>query len=85
MNKRWKELVVDAFFDESTNCSDSKMYHLGENKMEEFAKLIAQECADLCLKHAEFEGPFGVMEMRKGQNFYTIIRNHFGIAKGETE
>ena len=67
----------DVFMDSSSIIPDEFF--------ERFAQLIAQECADLCLKHAEFEGPFGVMEMRKGQNFYTIIRNHFGIAKGETE
>jgi hypothetical protein len=50
-----------------------------ENAIEKFAELIVRECADLCLKHAEYEGPFNTMEYRKGQHFNTIIKKHFGV------
>jgi len=45
MNKRIEQLAIEAFFDESTNGGDQKMYTFGEEKMQLFAKLIVQECA----------------------------------------
>jgi len=79
MNKRIEELAIKTFFDESTNGGNQKMYTFGEDKMQLFAELIVQECADLCLKYAECEGPFNTIEFRKGQHFNTIIKEHFEV------
>ena len=43
MNERIEKLVTEAFFDESTNGPDEKMYTLGERKMQLFAELIVRE------------------------------------------
>jgi hypothetical protein len=44
MNERIEKLVIEAFFDESTNGADQKMYTLGEEKIQKFAELIVREC-----------------------------------------
>jgi hypothetical protein len=46
---------------------------------DEFAELIVQECAGLCLKHETMPGAFQTVEYRRGRDFYTIIKNHFGL------
>lgn len=79
MNEHIKKLAIEAAFDEETMTPSDKMYTFTEEKMSKFAELIVKECADLCLKHAEYIGPFHNMEFRKGQHFYSIIRNHFGV------
>ena len=46
MNKRIEALAIEAFFDESTNGSDQKMYTFGEDKVQKFAELIVRECTE---------------------------------------
>jgi len=46
---------------------------------EKFAELIARECAELCLVHEISDEPFGTKSYRKGSQFHTIIKNHFGV------
>lgn len=76
MNKRIEQLVIEAFFDESTNGGDQKMYTFGEDKIQKFAELIIQECAETA------ESCFVRFPWNGGeQNIvcaYTI-RNHFGV------
>ena len=43
MNERIEKLVIEAFFDESTNGADQKMYTLGEEKIQKFAELIVED------------------------------------------
>lgn len=49
MNKRIQELASLA------NCSIDGMGY-GEGNIEKFAKLIIQECADVCYQHSENAG-----------------------------
>lgn len=72
MNERIRELAEQAGYDYGSYDS------FGLFDVEKFAELIVRECAELCLKHAEYEG-FTGMEFRKGQHFNTIIKNHFGV------
>jgi hypothetical protein len=78
MNNRIKELGLQAanWLDDQEPVNTAHAMQLYQEK---FAELIVRECAELCLKHAEFWGPFQQMEFRKGQHFYTIIKNHFGV------
>jgi len=50
MNKRIEQLAIEAFFDETTNGGDQKMYTFGEDKMQKFAELIARECASVAVQ-----------------------------------
>ena len=75
MNKRIEELITEAFFDESTNVFDEKMYTLGERKMQLFAELIVQECIDII-------APYTVRMSRPGEEYLhpiLEIKKHFGV------
>ena len=74
MNERIRELAEQAGYEYGSY----DPYGLFDK--EKFAELIVRECADLCLKHTEYEGPFNAMEYRKGQHFNTIIKQHFGVS-----
>ena len=45
MNRLFKEIAIEVFFDESTNGAGQKMYMFGEEKMQKFAEAIVRECA----------------------------------------
>jgi hypothetical protein len=68
MNERIEKLVIEAFFDESTNGADQKMYTLGEEKIQKFAELIVRECGNVAWKCGsefidnEIKKHFGVKE-----------------------
>ena len=80
MNERIRELVKQAGFHPDSNWDHTDWHAAGHSDVfEKFAELIVRECTELCLKHAEFWGPFQQMEFRKGQHFNTIIKNHFGV------
>jgi len=52
MNKRFKQIAEEVFFDESTTGKPGqKMYMFGELKMQKFAELIVRECIDICYNH----------------------------------
>ena len=72
MNERIKELEKQSVFYNE----DEEIWEIDHKK---FAELIVRECAELCLKYAEYENPFQQMEFRKGHHFNTIIKNHFGV------
>ena len=78
MNERIKELAEQARqIGEYVNYGQIR---LSPGQFEQkFAELIVRECAELCLKYAEYENPFQQMEFRKGHHFNTIIKNHFGV------
>lgn len=44
MNKRFEKLVAEAFFDETADASDTKIYKLNNAQMQKFAQLIVAEC-----------------------------------------
>jgi len=88
MNKRVQQLTIEAFFDESTNGGDQKMYTFGEEKMQLFAELIAQECADIFshqMKDYRFdEGVhlgLGDVRLTVGmeEDMVQHIKEHFGV------
>ena len=68
MNERIEKLVIEAFFDESTNGADQKMYTLGEEKIQKFAELIVRECIDV-MKQNDYHGEW------LGER----IKEHFGV------
>jgi ketopantoate reductase len=68
MNERIEKLVIEAFFDESTNGADQKMYTLGEEKIQKFAELIVRECGNVAWKC--------------GSEFIdNEIKKHFGVSE----
>lgn len=77
MNERIKELMKQSgaydYYEVNEGVDGD------EQPMIKFAELIVIECAELCLKYAEYEGPFNTMGYRKGQHFNTIIKHHFGV------
>ena len=75
MNQRIQELAEQAGYKPLGTFADELM----EIYNKKFAELIVRECAELCLKYAEYENPFQQMEFRKGHHFNTIIKNHFGV------
>lgn len=44
MNERIEKLIIETFFDESTNGGNQLMYTLGREKMQLFGELIVKEC-----------------------------------------
>ena len=71
MNERIKQLAEQAFFDESTSRPSTKMYTFSDHKMEKFAQLIVQECADKCLEMAYANpGP---------HHYAAMLKEHFGV------
>lgn len=72
MNKRIEELITEAFFDESTNGPDEKMYTLGERKMQLFAELIVQKCAGIIEKRQDLD-PGSKLRIS------WAVKKHFGI------
>lgn len=75
MNKRIREIAIEAFFDESTNGGDQKMYIFGEEKMHKFAQLIVIECIDII-------APYTVRMSKPGEEYLhpiLEIKKHFGV------
>jgi hypothetical protein len=71
MNERIRLLAEQAFFDESTSRPSTKMYTFSDHKMEKFAQLIVQECADKCLEMAYANpGP---------HHYAAMLKEHFGV------
>ena len=85
MNERVKELAEQAGFvmwaDESWKPEGQAVDWSSEYdaELEKFAELIVRECSDLCLQNETYDGIFNPMEYRKGNHFYAIIKNHFGV------
>jgi len=75
MNKRIEELAIETFFDESTNGGDQKMYTFGEDKMQLFAQLIVQECADI-VKNGYVPDVFSESCL---EDIANDIQEHFGV------
>ena len=67
MNERIEKLVIEAFFDESTNGEGQKMYTLGEEKIQKFAELIVEECAQRAEAYAYTSQNFNALaeELRR--------------------
>jgi hypothetical protein len=85
MNKRIEQLAIEAFFDETTNGGDQKMYTFGEDKMQKFAELIARECASVAVQDDKPDlsgNPYmdlnGAYTAGKGSASF-MIQEHFGI------
>lgn len=85
MNKRIEQLAIEAFFDETTNGGDQKMYTFGEDKMQKFAELIARECANVAVQDDKPDlsgNPYmdlnGAYTAGKG-SASLMIQEHFGI------
>jgi len=76
MNERIKELAEQAGMYYRSYPLDFAYSSFDEEK---FAKLIVQECADLCMKYDTCEDIDKPLEHRKGRHFYTIIKKHFGV------
>jgi hypothetical protein len=74
MNERIEKLVIEAFFDESTNGADQKMYTLGEEKIQKFAELIVKECAEIAKHHVMNISTYSDAEFVDEQ-----IKQHFGV------
>ena len=80
MNERIEKLIIEAFFDESTNGPDEKMYTLGERKMQLFAELIVKECLRIVYERQEMaptddDGYFKVALDMVSKD----IEQHFGV------
>ena len=80
MNERIEKLITEAFFDESTNGPDEKMYTLGERKMQLFAELIVKECLMIVYERQEMaptddDGYFKVALDMVSKD----IEQHFGV------
>ena len=80
MNERIEKLIIEAFFDESTNGPDEKMYTLGERKMQLFAELIVKECLMIVYERQEMaptddDGYFKVALDMVSKD----IEQHFGV------
>ena len=71
MNERIEKLIIEAFFDESTNGPDEKMYTLGERKMQLFAELIVQKCAGI-IESQDVDPGFKL-------RMSWAVKKHFGI------
>ncbi len=87
MNERIEKLVIEAFFDESTNGADQKMYTLGEEKIQKFAELIVQECIDKITTYdlvpghsAKWEDIYDI-HTRLLQDLGEELKEHFGVTK----
>ena len=70
MNERIRELAEQAFFDDATSQPSDRMYTFSDHKMQQFAKLIVQECADLCSITAPG---------RDAEDIEEAILKHFGV------
>ena len=70
--------LQEAFFDESTNGPDEKMYTLGERKMQLFAELIVQECILIIQKGISLDGNTTEKFLRTMKHLKDI-KEHFGI------
>ena len=87
MNEQSEKLVIEAFFDESTNGPDEKMYTLGERKIQLFAELIVKECMEQV--RGQYLPVMEDKEMMKdtrwdgyvqcGVDSVVAIREHFGV------
>jgi hypothetical protein len=72
MNERIKEFAEQAGIEFTYDPTETPMLVFAEcweNELCKFAELIVQGCADLCVKHETFLGPFNVRENRKGSSF----------------
>ena len=78
MNERIEKLITEAFFDESTNGPDEKMYTLGERKMQLFAELIVKECILTIQKGISLDGNTTEKFLRTMKHLKDI-KEHFGI------
>ena len=78
MNERIEKLITEAFFDESTNGPDEKMYTLGERKMQLFAELIVRECILIIQKGISLDGNTTEKFLRTMKHLKDI-KEHFGI------
>ena len=78
MNERIEKLITEAFFDESTNVFEEKMYTLGERKMQLFAELIVQECILIIQKGISLDGNTTEKFLRTMKHLKDI-KEHFGI------
>ena len=78
MNERIEKLITEAFFDESTNVFEEKMYTLGERKMQLFAELIVRECILIIQKGISLDGNTTEKFLRTMKHLKDI-KEHFGI------
>ena len=78
MNEQIEKLITEAFFDESTNGPDEKMYTLGERKMQLFAELIVKECILTIQKGISLDGNTTEKFLRTMKHLKDI-KEHFGI------
>ena len=88
MNERIEKLVTEAFFDESTNGPDEKMYTLGERKMQLFAELIVRECVQTLINNTpeRYINEAAEEDWDKGydramRDCVHHIKEHFGVEK----
>ncbi len=74
MNKRFKELAQQAFYDEATSQPSNQMYTFSEYKMEKFAELIVRECLNMIENEAvQYAEPVWAIEL------VNDIKEHFGV------
>lgn len=66
----WEKLLIEAFFDQSTESPDQRMSYLGHEKLKLFSDLLVTECANLCM--ANLGDP-------EGERIKSVFQEHFGV------
>lgn len=77
MNERIEKLVAEAFFDETADANDTKIYKLNDAQMQKFAQLIVRECIKIC---SDVEADEELCGLSDGALVCMAeIKEHFGV------
>ena len=86
MNKLFKKLADEAFFDEASSITSDIMYKFSDHKMQKFAELIVKECGKIVsglIVPETFEqdiGPYEKWNQALGHAALEIEQEFFGDA-----
>lgn len=79
MNKLFKKLADEAFFDEASSITSDIMYKFSDHKMQKFAELIVKECARIIMNGGYWTDILGNRKNASPDEIAQMIKEHFGV------